>query len=347
MTNKWKHRLRAQWRDVRVLFNESKISLLLFVVLVLGGGLILSLTYSIEGSDARLGYFEAVYAVFTLIFFEISIPFPEAWYLRIFFFLVPILGLLVIVDGVLRFGTALTNKQARGQKWQVAMASTYQNHVVICGFGKVGYRTALELLKFGREVVAIDINPDGRFVERAAEMGITTLIADARRTRTLLDARVDRADVIIPCTDDELTNLDIALDARELNKDIKVVMRMFDPDLARRMEQGFGIHTAYSTSALSAPIFAAAAMRLDIRHSFYLGETLLNLSEIQVLPASKLAGQTVEALEKEEEVSVVCYQHGELTDMHPAPDLPIKEGVKLLLLASLETLQRLKRLNGG
>ena len=48
------------------------------------------------------------------------------------------------------------------------------------------------------------------------------------------------------------TNLDIALQARELNPGIKVVLRMFDPDLARRVESGFGIHTAFSTSALAA-----------------------------------------------------------------------------------------------
>lgn len=346
MNTNWKRWLRAQWRDARVLFNESRLSLLLFAALVLGGGLVLHLAYRFPGDGARLGYGEAVYDVFTMIFFEISLPFPEVWYLRVFFFLTPVLGLLIVADGVVRFGAALTNKQSRGQKWQVAMASTYQNHVVVCGFGKVGYRVALELLKFGREVVAIDMNPDGRFVERAKEMGVTMLIADARRTRTLLDARVDKADVIIPCTEDELTNLDIALDARELKRDIKVVMRMFDPDLARRIEQGFGIHTAFSTSALSAPIFAAAAMRMDIRHSFYLGDTLLNLSELVIQPGSRLAGFSVERLEKEMEISIVCYQQGDLTDLHPAPNLPIAPGVKLLLLASLETLQQLKKMNG-
>jgi Trk K+ transport system NAD-binding subunit len=345
MNRNWIRRVRAQLRDARVLLKESRISLFLFAGLVLGGALILLFSYSSPDHVARLTFVEALHAVFSLIFFEITLPFPEVWYLQVFFFLVPILGLAVIADGVVRFGMALTNKQARGQKWQVAMASTYQNHVIICGFGKLGYRVALELLKFGREVVAIETNPDGRFVENANELGITLLTADARRSRSLLDARVDRADVIIPCTENELTNLDIALEARELNKDIKVVMRMFDPDLARRVEQGFGIHTAFSTSALSAPIFAAAAMHLDIRHSFYLGDTLLNLSEMEILPGSKLIGKTVKTLEQEMEFSMVSYQHGELTDLHPAPDLPVDAGVKLLLLASLETLQKLKKMN--
>ena len=160
MNTKWKRKLRAQLRDARVLFNESKGSLFLLIVLVMGGAFILRSAYAYPETGESPEYFQAVYSIFTMIFFATDLPFPQIWYLQIFFFLVPILGLLVIADGVLRFGTALINKQARGQKWQVAMASTYQNHIIVCGFGKVGYRVTCELLKFGREVVAIEQDPD-------------------------------------------------------------------------------------------------------------------------------------------------------------------------------------------
>ena len=48
-------------------------------------------------------------------------------------------------------------------------------------------------------------------------------------------------------------------------------MRMFDPELARRVEKGFGIHTAFSVSALAAPIFAAASMRVERKNLFLRG----------------------------------------------------------------------------
>lgn len=164
------------------------------------------------------------------------------------------MGLAIVLDGLGRFGSAFFDKQARGQKWQAAMASTYSKHIIICGLGKTGYRTALELLKFGRDVVAVEMDEKGRFVEELKAKGIPVILADARRPDSLIKAGVEKADAIIPATDDELTNLDVALDARELNPTIKVVLRMFDPDLARRIEKGFGIHTALSTSALAAPI---------------------------------------------------------------------------------------------
>ncbi len=344
MKQRWRQTLRAQVRDTRVLLNESRGALFLLVLIVLSGALIFHFFYTYPGTDQHPRFGVAVHATFALIFFETLLPFPEQWYLQVFFFIIPVLGLVAVADGVFRFGTALINKQARGQKWQVAMASTYRNHVIVCGIGKVGYRVVLELLKFGREVVAIELAAEGRFVEKAKTLGIPVIIADARRSSNLVKAGVERADVIIPCTDDELANLDIALDARELNPGIKVVMRMFDPDLAQRVEKGFGIHTAFSTSALAAPIFAAAAMRVAVKHSFYVGDTLLNLGEVRIEPGSSLVGWTVEKLEAEFDLSVVCCQADRVTGLHPTPGLSLEGGTKLLVLASLETLRRVDAL---
>lgn len=333
--------LRAQLRDMRVLFRESWVSLSLFVAIIVGGALVLHFLYTYPDTGQHPRFSEALHATFALIFFETLLPFPRQWYSQALFFVVPILGLAVVANGVLRFGTALLNKQARGQKWQVAMASTYNNHVIVCGMGKVGYRVTLHLLDFGREVVGIESNPEGRFVEKTRALGIPLIIANARRSENLIKAGVKRADAVIPCTDDELTNLDIALDARELNPNIKVVMRLFDADLAKRVEKGFGIHTAFSTSALAAPTLATAAMRLNIRHSLYVGDQLLNLGEVVIEPGSRLTGWSVEKLEAELDLSVVCHQGKDVTDLHPAPDLSLDVGDKVLVLASLETLKRL------
>jgi hypothetical protein len=109
--------------------------------------------------------------------------------------------------------------------------------------GKVGYRVILELLRFGREVVAIEVNEEGRFIEEVKSLGVVpVIIGDATRSEFLHKAGVIYADAILPATDDQLANLEIALDAREINPDLKVVMRMFDVELARKVEKGFGIH---------------------------------------------------------------------------------------------------------
>ena len=341
MKSRLRHVLRAQLRDMRVLLSESQVALGLFVAIVLLGALVFHFVYTYPGSNQHPRFGVALHATFALIFFETLLPFPEQWYLQIWFFIIPILGLVTLADGVLRFGTALVNKQARGQKWQVAMASTFKGHVIVCGVGRVGYRVIVELLKFGREVVAIEPELDGRFVDKAKGLGVPVIAADARRSASLIKAGVEEADAIILCTDDELANLDIALEAREQNPDIKVVMRMFDTDLARRVEKGFGIHTAFSSSALAAPIFAAAAMRVDVKNSFYVGDTLLNLGEVVIELGASLIGWSVEQLETELDLSVVCHQGQGIADLHPTPDLCLRAGDKILVLATLETLRDL------
>ncbi len=338
---------RAQIRDLKVLLREFWPTLVLFLTLVLGGGLFLFLFYTDPESGRNLGFIEAVYDAFAMIFFASPLSFPKHGFLDFLFFIIPVLGLAVLAEGLLRFGVALTDKQSRGEKWQVAMASTFKNHIIVCGFGKVGYRVTLELLKFGREVVVIEANPQGRFVDKAKDLDIPIIIADARRTTNLIKANVKYADAIIPCTDDELANLDIALDARELQPEIKVVMRMFDADLAKRIEKGFGIHTAFSTSALTAPIVAAQAMRLNVQHSFYIGEQLLNLAKINITPDSAWIGWSLEKLQTEFDVSVIYYQDENLEDMHPEMDLLLKPGVEILILATLEKLEKINRLNAN
>lgn len=345
MKPSWRRTLRAAARDARVLLQETRNSMILFVAVVLGSALILRLLYTYPDTGRHPGLGEAVYATLSLVFLNAVLPYPSQWYLQVLFLAVPVLGLAAGADSVLNLGSALMNKQGRAQKWQVAMASTFSSHIIVCGMGKVGFRVTQELLGFGREVVGIELSAGGRFVEKAMEQGIPVIIADARRPEVLIKAGVERADAIVPCTANELTNLDISLDARELNPNIKVVMRMFDPDLARRVQKGFGIHTAFSTSALAAPIFAAAAMRVSVKHSFYVGDVLLNLSELVVAPDSRLIGWTLQKLEGELDLSVVCFEMASCPNLNPDPTLRLKAGDKLLVLATLDTLFRLKELN--
>jgi voltage-gated potassium channel len=337
--------LQAQIRDTYVLVQESRISLVLFLIIIFGGALVFHLAYIVPGTGRHPALGEALYATFSLLFFSPELPFPDQWYLQALYFVIPILGLAAVADGILRFGGALVSKQSRGQKWQVAMASTYHDHVIICGVGKVGYRVILELLKFDQEIVAVEKNPDNRFIERIQALDIPLLIADARRKENIIKAGVERADAIIPCTDDELTNLDIALEARELNPDIRVVMRMFDADFARRVENGFGIQVAFSTSALAAPIFASAAMGENILHSLYVGENLLHLSHVKINQSSPLCNWTVGKLEGDLDLSVICYEKDGCMDLHPHDDIELHAPDEILVLASLKTLRELTKIN--
>ena len=113
-----------------------------------------------------------------------------------------------------------------------------------------------------------------------------------------------------------MTNLEIALEARELNPSIKVVLRMFDDQLAERVRRGFSIRTAFSTSALAAPVFAAAATRAQIDHSLYVDDVLLNVARTEVREGSSLEGRTIAQVEKDLDITCVLHRGSGGADLH-------------------------------
>lgn len=340
----WRRRWRASLRDMFVLLREFRITLVLFAALMLTGTLVFGLWYETPDSGQRLSVGQALYGVFSLLFFQPSLEFPANPFLELLYFVIPIVGLGVLADGLVRFGVMLFNKRARREEWQVALASTYHNHVIVCGIGKLGYRVAQQLLEFGEEVVGVEADPNRPFVGVLRQLNVPVIVSDARRRDVLIQAGVEQASAVVACTQDDLTNLDIALDARELNPKVKVVMRMFDAELAKKIERGFGIHTAFSVSALAAPAFAAAATRANVSYSFYVDDMLLNVSQVTIEPGAPLVGKTLAQVERELDLTIVQYKSAARMDLHPNPDIVIEGNDCIAVFAELETLGRLNAL---
>jgi voltage-gated potassium channel len=338
-------RLVKNWRDFRVLVRAFSRPLLLFLGTLIFCGLLYWFLADLSGIPEKPRPVEAIFLVLQMMFLQANMNFPEPWYLQIFLFLMPVIGIVLLSAGAANLGVKLFNRSARGQDWEVALASTYSDHVIVCGLGKLGYRVALQLLEFGQSVVAIERDADKYFIALARERDVPVIIGDARQREVLRKAGVERASAVVCSTQDELANLDIALDARELHPDIKVVLRMFDETLASKVEKGFGIHTAFSMSALSAPAFAAAATRAHIDYSFYVGGTLLHVSQINVDGNSPLLGLTLETAERKFNMTVVMHETGGELRLHPTSDEVVKENDTLVVFATLEMLGQIGGMN--
>jgi Trk K+ transport system NAD-binding subunit len=332
----------AVWRDTRVLVRQFRLSLLTFLVLLGGGSVALHAYYVHPETGARLGWMESLHAVFKLVFLETLLPLPQGVGLQLLFFIIPLIGLSVVADSVLRFGVALFNRRERKEAWQVAIASTYQNHIVVCGLGRIGYRVVKELTRRGEQVIGIESDEEDPFLEEITQMGVPVLMGDARQEEMLEKARIRRASSIVACTANDLTNLAVALEAREFNPDIKVVLRMFDADLASRVQRGFQIHTAFSTTALAAPSFAAAATRAPIEQSFYVDEPEeMMVAMTSVEPGSALEGCGAKQVEQQLGLSIILHKRSDRLDRNPPADLTLQAGDRLVVLASLDALTRL------
>lgn len=115
-------------------------------------------------------------------------------------------------------------------------------------------------MRLGEDVTVVTQNTRQEFIDLAAAAGAKILTGDARADHVLLQAGLETAKTIIACVDDDVTNIEIALDARRLNPSVRVITRLFDQTLARRLESTVGIDRALGMSVLAAPMFAAAAL---------------------------------------------------------------------------------------
>jgi voltage-gated potassium channel len=335
-------KLAAFVRDTRVLLHEFRWQIAAGIVVLLGGAWILENFYD---AGTPPGFAESVYDMIGLLSFQAPLPFPHAWPMRVFFFALPLVSFGVLAESLVRFGVLFFNRKNRMEAWNVSLAATEKNHVVICGLGRIGFRIAEELDRMGDSVVAVEMKKEGGFVEATRARGVAVLSGDARAKEQLIEAGVARAKAVICATNNDLANVEIALTARQIQPGIRVVVRMFDAGLAEKFGSAFDMET-FSTTAISAPVFAAAATDRHVLYSFHLGEQTLAVAQIRIGAPSALAGKSVREVEVEFDASVVALVRGGEVDLHPEPDVRIAVGDAVAVLASLDVLAAIERANG-
>ncbi len=312
------------------------ILLLIFVVIVWLAALDLTWNYVNPNTGQRLDPVAAFYAVFALLVFETPFPLPKSWITRLVFFAIPVSGIILLGQGLLRAGSVIFDKDA----WDRAMASTYKDHTIVCGLGKVSLKIIRWILDLDEEAVVIEQHRDNPYLDEVRSWGVPVIIADARRPEVLEEVNIKYAESIVPGTNDDLVNLSIALQARQLVPNLKVVLRMSDTAMAENVRTGFDIYTTFSIPEISAPIFAAAATRAPLDHAFTYDEGgergLLTITKFVLVKESLLVGYTVGQLEDEFDVAVVAHRQDGKFNLHPANDTVLKAGDRFIVSASIE-----------
>jgi Trk K+ transport system NAD-binding subunit len=77
---------------------------------------------------------------------------------------------------------------------------------------------------------------------------------------------------------------------------VPVVLRVFDRELGRRLEQSFAFRHVWSTVAIAAPWFVGAALGLHVLNSFYVGSHPFLLARLRIGPGSGLEGLAMSEL---------------------------------------------------
>ncbi|MFP5502860.1 MAG: potassium channel family protein [Candidatus Sericytochromatia bacterium] len=338
--------VRAEARHARLIWREFRWSLL-FTALVWGASVvILHEWYPVQAHEEAMSWSRAAYYVLMMTAFEAALEFHPTAPLAVkaVYFALPVLGAFVIIDSIARFTGIVFRRRINQKEWQELLASTYSHHVIVCGLGHVGVRIVQQLVANGTDCVAIE-QEENAFVSEVKALGVPVLIGDVRKPEVLTKALVAQADAIVAATDNDLVNIECGLTARELAPGIRVVLRMFDQALAKKIEKSFDFEAGFSTSALAAPVFAAAAVTRNVIHSFVVEDTVLNTVELVVRQGAKLEGRTIDSLRAELEVTFLMAQSGKEIDWNPPPGMVLEAGTKVLVVTTLEALRELEHLN--
>jgi hypothetical protein len=257
----------ARRRDARTpllyalaLLREFEGTLIGLILCVAIGGALYAITPAKEYNGAQPPLMIAFLAAWLAMFAQ-PILMPDTWYLGLLCGIYPLLGFGLVGEGIVRVGMLVLSRKQGEKEWMLVKASTYRDHVVLCGLGHLGYRILLQLRQRGADVVAIEKHAEGRFVEDAKATGVPVLVRDMKEDQALIAAGIEFATVVVIASDDDLANLEVALDARRFNPTIRVVMRMFDQQIADKFKDAGLIDEAFSSAALAAPKVADLALR--------------------------------------------------------------------------------------
>jgi voltage-gated potassium channel len=331
-----RRRFAVLWGYGRFLAREFRWPMGIFLAIVLGGGLLIHLTYTPEKPD----YVEACYDVFLLVFMQPELKFPEQGFLRPLFFVIPVIGLGAVADSVVRLGYFIFSRKQQLQEWQIMEASAMRDHHVVVGVGKVGYRILKELAALRLDAVAVERKSESHLVDEILDLGIPVIKGDARLKKTLENANVARAQAIHLATDDDLANIDAALTAREIKPDVRVVLRLFDDTLADRIATVFKM-PAISTSRAAVPAFIAAATGRSVYQSFTLDGEELHLADVDVGPSSPVVGRHVGDLRTAYDLNVVLLRRDGKSDVNPEVATVLRPGDKIVVLGPVARIAEL------
>ena len=163
---------------------------------------------------------------------------PRAEFAPDWFKLTSTLTTVVSVVMVAIFTAALVRRLSRPRLTTLfgPRRAPWRRHVLLVGFGQIGFRLAQDLRSRGIAVVALERDVDAPCVRLARRAGIPVAIGrgDDREMLELLG--VAHCSVVAAVTSDDLANVSIGLAANDVWPDVPLVLRLGDGDVAAETE---------------------------------------------------------------------------------------------------------------
>ena len=273
---------------------------------------------------------------------------------RVFTIALVLVGVFTLFYAATAAIRAIVSGEVRGDIGRQRMERTLaelKDHVIVCGFGRMGRFVCAEFSAAGQPFVVLDkLAP----VLAGFQMpnGIA-LAGDATSDGVLRKAGIERARVLVTLTASDSDNLYITLSARLLNDKLFIVARAENEGTEKKLLRA-GANHVVSPYVIAGQTVVQAVVRPDALSFLEMATRRdyreLQIEEVEVKPGSSLAGAQVRdpRLRRETGVVIVAIKKpdGKML-FNPAPEAVLAPGDILICLGHPDQLARLAALAAG
>lgn len=247
---------------------------------------------AIESVSVIDAFYMVVITVTTVGFaevFELS-PLGRIW-------TVAIIGIgfgTALYTAVASFEYVIDLSEVRRRKSMENEVGALTNHIIVCGWGRVGRGTWKELIGKEQKAVVIELLPER--AEAAEAAGALVIQGDATHNDVLELAGVHAAQSLIACVADDSDNLVIALSAKSLRPELRVVCRATEPESERKLLLA-GADAVVVPQGVGSERLALMAIQPEVAQIFDVvvgGRPLeFHVEEMDIPEGCRVAGMTI------------------------------------------------------
>lgn len=227
------------------------------------------------------------------------------------------------------------------------VANKLSNHVIICGYGRVGKQVAEDLSSHGDDFVIIEMSEEVVSEEKLMT-GFLFMKGDSTNDETLREAGVERARAIITCLPKDADNIYVVLAARECNKGILIVSRASYPSAVSKLKIA-GANNVIMPDSIGGSHMASLIANPDvmefldiIRVQGYEGANMESISYDE-LPQN-LRDKTLEELDSHRisGVTIIGYKTPDGNyQINPDPEITMIPGSRIFVLGTSSQIRHL------
>ncbi len=268
------------------------------------------------------------------------------------------LTIAVVLSGVAIFGyfaaqifDSIAHKVLGGawrEKKRRKMIDELRDHIIVCGYGRVGRRAAEELRHAGVPYVVLDFSSEA--MASAQEIGDLFIEGSGAEDDDLARAGIDRARGILVASDDDGDNMYITLSAKSQRPNLTVIARASTEEAERKLRLA-GADRVVTPYATAGRVMAQLMVKPQVA-SFLSSLTSsdqpgMSFEEIEVKSTCGAVGLTIGELDVAERTGaniVAVRKHGGELEVRPTKDTLLEEADVIVGVGSPEEIRRLERM---